>query len=80
MTSKCEKTVVCENGRTMRLVYSITSGIYAADEGATRTYGIRVEKYFGNTLEESEEIANITAKTIEINRLFMVCCINRITA
>lgn len=79
MIRKCEKIIFSESGEELRLVYSIIETSEETEGKSYIGYGIRIDKYIGERLTESAEIPNITSKTLEIDRLFMVLSNNTVT-
>lgn len=79
MIRKCEKRIFSENRAEIRLIYSIIENMIEEDKNSYLSYGIKVEKYMGECMTEYSEIPNITLKTIEIQRLFMLLSEHTVT-
>lgn len=68
-----------EKGKEYKLVYTVIENEFPFEEGSVHGYGIRIEKYDGAKLKESDEFENITSKSIEIERLFMLLSMHTVT-
>ena len=79
MIKKCKKIIFSEAGEELRLVYSIIETLEETDGKSYLGYGIRIDKYTGDDFTETAEITNITSKTLEIDRLFMLLSNNTVT-
>jgi len=79
MMKSCAKKIIGEDGMEYTLVYSVINGVFKEDGLTICTYGLKIEKYADNKLVDCEEISNITSKTIEIDRLFMVLSEHTVT-
>ncbi len=79
MIKKCEKIIFSEADQQLRLVYSIIATSEVTEGKPYVGYGIRIDKYIGEDLSENAEIPNITSKTLEIDRLFMLLSNNTVT-
>ncbi len=73
------KTIIGENGEQYTLAYSVVESDYCVNNDKIKAYGIRVEKFSGNNLLECKEFKNITSKSIEIKRLFMLLSEHTVT-
>lgn len=79
MKLKERKTIFCEDGKKYTLEYSVVEDYLDFQRERLKMYGIRINKFLGNKLLECKEIKNITSKSIEIKRLFMLLSVHTVT-
>ena len=79
MKLKAVRYIKTENGEKYRIVYTVIKERALVEEERKRLYGIRIDKYKGKKIEESAQFKNITSKSIEITRLFVLLSKHAVT-